>query len=143
MKEDPSGYQGKFITMANSDYKVSRAIGKFSKEMGLDAMLVYEQTIWFDGKNMALGPVTICLIGPNPTPQTEKTKYAPIGPLKGYMEGFIFGNVTGAPPKAIELATIKKKNIEWEDFSKFDSIYQRITVNLIDYMNTEFDKLKN
>lgn len=142
MKDDPTGYYGKFVTMANSDYKVSRAIGKFSKEMGLDAMVVYEQTLWFDGKTMSLGPISICLIGPNPTPETEKTSYAPTGPLKGYMEGFIFGNVNLAPPKAFELAVVKKKSIAWEDLTGFDVIFKRITDGLIDYMNAEFDELK-
>ncbi|MBT8195611.1 MAG: hypothetical protein HKO56_02865 [Bacteroidia bacterium] len=142
MKDDPTGYMGKFVTMANSDYKVSRAIGKFSKEMDMDLLITYEQTIWFDGKTMTLGPITICLIGPNPTPETDKTSYAPMGPLKGYMEGFVFASVTKAPPKAYELGVIKKKNIIWSDLDGLELIYKRISDNLIDYMNTEFDNLK-
>lgn len=142
MKDDPSGYKYKFVSMAHGDYKVSRAIGKFSKDMGMDLLVCYEQTIWFDGKKMALGPITISLIGPNPTPQTDKTSYAPTGPLKGYMEGFVFASVTMAPPKAYELAVIKKKSIIWSDLDGLELIYKRISDHLIDYMNMKFDELK-
>ena len=106
----------------------------------MDGLLVIEQTVTFDGKTIALNTCTITLVGANPTPQTEETSYAPVGPLKGYLEGFVYGAVTF--DRHLPLATIKKKNIVWNDLSGLETVYNRASTNLLNYMDEELAKIK-
>ena len=138
--EEPAGYYGKMVLMSNSDIKLWRDIGDFARKMEMDAMVIVEQTVYFDGSEIALGPVVMTIIGPNPTPETDDTSYAPMGPLKGYLEGFIYGAVTVTPPKSFLLGkVIKKKSIQWEDMDGLEVAYARIGSELIKYVNTELD----
>lgn len=138
---DAKGYVGKFIVAANADPKVWRAVAAFAKEMGVDAMLVIGQTIYFDGNNVAMGPANITLIGVNPTPATNVTSWAPVGPIKGYLEGFVYGSVDVAAPP-IQLAAIKKKKVTFSDNAGLETAFNRIAGNLINYSKAELEKIK-
>ena len=138
--DDPKGYVGKFIVVP-SDPKVYRAVGAFTKQMDLDGMILIEQTVNFDGKVLTLGIGTISLIGANPTPESEKVSYAPIGPLKGYIEGFVYGSVTYTP-KPFVLATFKKKDMKWNDINGLETVNRRIAEDLLDYIAKEVEKAK-
>ncbi|WP_346855211.1 hypothetical protein [uncultured Draconibacterium sp.] len=136
-KGTPDGY--KYILQSTMDAKLWRAIGKFTGELEIDGLINVEQTIWWDGKDVALGPITMNLIIPNPFPYNEESWYAPVGPLKGYLEGVILASVTVNPPNAYYLGELSKKKTEF-DFSELDVIYERIISSLIDYSKEEFSK---
>ena len=117
------GYDGKgtpkgqkFIVEVG-DPKIYRAMGKFAGDMGVDAVVNIEQTIWWDGKTFALGPIKMTITGPNPVPYDENAYYVKVGPLKGYMEGIIFASVTANPPKPYGLAVFKKKKLKDVNFT--------------------------
>lgn len=137
-KGKPDGY--KYILQSSGDAKLWRAIGKFAGEIEIDGLINVEQTIWWDGKNVALGPIVMNLIIPNPFPYNEDSWYAPVGPLKGYLEGVTLAFVTVNPPDAYHLGELSKKKTEL-DFSELDVIYERIISSLIDYSKEEFSKL--
>lgn len=151
---DPEASWGKMVMMADSDIKTWRDIGSLSSQLDLDMMAVVEQTVFFDGKKKSsyLGPIKIVLIGPNPTPKTDEVKYAPIGPLKGYIEGFIYGAVTVTPPEQYEISRIAEEEVDgskekidhlyFDDLTSLNEIYSRITSHLIEYMNAEIADIK-
>ena len=137
VKVAPDGY--KFLLQSSMDAKLWRAIGKFTGEVEIDGLINVEQTVYWDGKNLALGPIMMNLIIPNPFPESEDSWYSPAGPLKGYLEGVILAFVTIHPPKPYSLGELSKKRVEL-DFSGLDVIYAKIAKNLIDYYNDEFAK---
>lgn len=139
--DDAKGWVGKFIVAANADIKVWRSVAAFAKEMGVDALLVVGQTVYLNGTIVGLGPANITLIGVNPTPPTSETNWAPVGPLKGYLEGFIYGSVDIASPPLV-LATIKKKNITFSDNAGLETAFNRAAGNMFNYAKTELDKIK-
>jgi len=81
------------------------------------------------------------LVGANPTAQSEKVSYAPVGPLKGYIEGFVYGQVTFTP-KPFVLATFKKKDMKWNDINGLETVNKRLADNLIEYIEEELAKAK-
>lgn len=151
-KYDPKASWGKMVMMADSDVKTWRDIGKLAGQLDLDMMAVIEQTIFFNGKSKTgyLGPIKIVLIGPNPTPETDNVKYAPAGPLKGYLEGFVYSSVIVTPPNEYEVNRIEKIKIDgnktdkmfFPDLSPLNKIYSRITAHVIDNMKSEIAALK-
>lgn len=142
-KACPDGYR--FILMSNADPKIWRAIGEFAGLVDLDAVLVFETTVAFDGKSLSVVKITASLIGPNPIPYNEKNKkkYAPMGPLKGYLEGILFGSIELTPPKnPIWLANFKKGQIKESSFEGLEVVYARLAVHLLNEVQSRFDKLK-
>ncbi|HSR39602.1 MAG TPA: hypothetical protein VLL95_11860, partial [Phnomibacter sp.] len=96
-----------YISASNADPKVWRAVGKFAGDMGLDAVLVIETSLYYDGKTLSLDKIVASIIGPNTVPfdENDKKYYAPFGPLKGYLEGINYGwTETFAPDGPIWLA---------------------------------------
>ena len=87
IKAQPEGM--KYIYALNADAKVWREVGKFAGELDLDAVLVIESTIGFDGKQGTLQRIDATIVGPNTVPDRPENKnyYAPFGPVKGYLEG--------------------------------------------------------
>lgn len=102
----------KRIGYASADPKVWRAVGKLAGEFGLDGFLIIENLFNSDKKAAYLMSVRITLIGPNPVPYREENekKFAPVGPIKGYLEGLVFGSVNMIPPKdPIQIFNYKTK----------------------------------
>jgi len=102
----------KRIGYASADPKVWRAVGKLAGELGLDGFLIVENLFNSDKKAAYLMSVRLTLIGPNPVPYREENekKFAPVGPIKGYLEGLVLGSVNMVPPKdPIELFNYKSK----------------------------------
>lgn len=134
----PEGY--KLVMETNWDIKIARSIGDYAKKIGIDALVDIKQTVWWDGKKLALGPIIMDVIGPNPVPKSEDDWYAPAGPLKGYVEGWLFGSVIVEPPKPYEIGFVKKKEISL-NVDDLDIVYSRIAQNLVDYVNEQIGKL--
>lgn len=137
-KATPDGY--KLITETNWDIKMMRTTGDFAKKVDIDAVISVMQQINWDGKNLYLGPTVMSMIGPNPIPENDDDWYAPVGPLKGYLEGFIFGAVVASPPKAYLLGETSKKSIEI-NFDDLDLVYTRLASSLSEYVFEKIDKL--
>lgn len=137
-KATPDGY--KLITETNWDIKMMRTTGDFAKKVNIDAVISVMQQINWDGKNLYLGPTVMSMIGPNPIPENEDDWYAPVGPLKGYLEGFIFGAVIASPPKPYPIGETSKKSIEI-NFDELDLVYTRLAGSLSDYVDEKIDKL--
>lgn len=134
----PDGY--KLITETNWDIKLMRTTGDFAKKVGVDAVLSVMQQISWDGKTLYIGPTVMSMIGPNPIPENDDDWYAPVGPLKGYLEGFIFGAVVASPPKPFPLGETSKKSINI-NFDDLDRVYTRLAGSLSDYVYEKIDKL--
>lgn len=135
----------KFIIGTIADAKVWRAIAAFTKEMELDAMLVIETTLLFDGKITSLDKIEAALVGPNPIPYSEKDKknYAPVGPVKGYLEGVIYGSLAGHTPGGpISLAQSKKGEIKEQYFTGIDKVYEKVGRLLLAHTRKELEGLK-
>jgi len=137
-KATPEGY--KLITETNWDIKLMRTTGDFAKKVGVDAVLSVQHQISWDGKVLYFGPLTMSIIGPNPIPENDEDWYAPMGPLKGYLEGFIYGAVVVKPKEFYFLGNASKKGIEL-NFGELNLIYNRVAQSLVDYVNKEIDKL--
>ncbi len=134
----PEGY--KLITEANWDIKLMRTIGVFCSKADIDAVLCVQHQISWDGKVLYWDPLTMSLIGPNPVPENEDDWYAPMEPLKGYLEVFIYGAVTVKQKDFQFLRYTEKTGIE-HNFWDINLIYNRAVQSLIDYVNKEIDKL--
>lgn len=134
----PEGY--KLITEANWDIKLMRTIGDFCKKVDIDAVLCVQHQISWDGEVLYWGPLTMSLIGPNPVPESEDDWYAPMGPLKGYLEGFIYGAVIVQQKDFMFLGYTKKTGMEL-NFWDMHLVYDRSVQSLMDYVNKEIGKL--
>jgi len=76
-------------------------------------------------------------------PQGSKKKYAPFGPLKGYLEGIVYGNLAGLYPKgALLIARVDKDRYTEMHFENLDAVYGRISKRLILDTNKATEKLK-
>mgnify|MGYP000458414057 CR=1 FL=1 len=144
IKGSPEGY--KYLVVVSADAKMWRAIGKFSGDLGLDAVLVVETTLGYNGKQLILQKIEMALIGPNTVPYSEKDKkkYAPFGPVKGYLEGINYGYLQINPPKGgILLATMKKGKIIDSHLEDIGVIYGRIADILLKNTKEEFKALSD
>lgn len=133
----------KYVVVSNADPKVWRAVGKLAGEMDLDAVLVIENTMGFDGKVLTLQKITTSIIGPNTVPYDEGSKkyYAPMGPLKGYLEGILYGGTEITVPKGnIILATFKKEKVTSLHFDGIGEVYSRL---VIETMKRTQEKIAN
>lgn len=138
-KGNPEGQ--KYIMESGGDAKIWRAVGKFAGEMGVDALLCVEQTVYWDGKNVYLGRIEMSIVGPNPIPENPDHWYAPAGPLKGYLEGLLYAHVELDPPSSYEIGVLKKKEVSFY-MDNLDKAYTKIANILVKYMNEEIEKLK-
>ncbi|MEM7363363.1 MAG: hypothetical protein AAF525_05030 [Pseudomonadota bacterium] len=142
-KAHPEGQ--KFVMIANADASIWRSVGKLAGDLDLDALLVVESTYTFDnGNQITLRKIDMSLIGPNTVPDSEKNskKYAPFGPLKGYLEGVVYGNLAGMYSKsAILIARMKKDRYTETHFDGLGTIYGRIVGELLIRTNGEIEKL--
>jgi len=124
----------KYVVVSNADPKVWRAVGKLAGEMDLDAVLVIENTMGFDGKVLTLQKITTSLIGPNTVPYNEDSKkyYAPMGPLKGYLEGILYGGTEIVVPKGnLTVATFKKEKVTSMNFDGIGEVYSRLVIETL------------
>lgn len=137
-KATPEGY--KLITEANWDIKLMRTIGDFAKKVDVDAVLCVQHQVSWNGEVLYFGPLMMSIIGPNPIPQNDEDWYAPMGPLKGYLEGFIYGAVIVKPKEGYYLGYAHKKGVE-HNFWELHYIYDRVAQSLVDYIDVEIDKL--
>lgn len=85
MKASPADL--KYIMLPN-DIPIWRKAGELAGELGLDAFLIVENTMRYDGTNMLLSNIRMVLAGPNTVPRRESDSnyYVPFGPLEGYLE---------------------------------------------------------
>jgi hypothetical protein len=143
VKGTPEGL--KYIAVANADAKVWRAVGKFAGELDLDAVLIVETTLGYDGKSLYLQKITSSIIGPNTVPyrESDKNYYAPFGPLKGYLEGINYGFADTYPPKGvILLAKLKKGSVKESYFEGSGEVYARVVEEILNRMNEDIAKVK-
>lgn len=135
----------KRVAYANADPKIWRAVGKLAGELELDAFLIIENHFMSDKKGTYLRTVSFTLVGPNPVPYREedKKKYAPLGPLKGYLEGVMLGHVRMEPPKeAIKVISWVKKSFGGFHLEGIDKLYSRSMDNLISDTKDAYENLK-
>ncbi len=125
MKMDIPGL--KRVGYASADPKVWRAVGKLAGDLGLDGFLIIENRLTTDKKGTYVTTIAFTLVGPNPVPYREDDakKYAPIGPLKGYLEGVMLGSVRIEPPKAVQILTISDKKLAGIHLEGMDKLYAR------------------
>jgi len=111
--------------------------------MEVDAFLTVETTLIFTGKELILSSIKMAIIGPNQIPYNEKDKkkYAPMGPLKGYLEGIRYGFAEVRLKKGIVIATLKNGQVQGVHIDKLDTVYGRITERLVTLTNEELNKL--
>lgn len=136
----------KYLVGLEADAKMWREIGKFAAEIGLDAVLVIETQLGYDGKNLGLQKIRTFLVGPNPIPyrESDEKHYAPFGPLKGHLEGIVYGSLIGISPSGGQLlATLKKGSIKDSYFEGMDKVYARIAEELLKHSKAELEKLKD
>lgn len=137
----------KFVLLANADAAIWRSVGKLAGELGLDALLVVESTYSFDyAAQIALRKIDMSLIGPNTVPYAEASvkKYAPFGPLEGYLEGIVYGNLAGLYSKgALLIARVEEDRYTETHFENIDVLYGRISRQLIVDTNVEVEKFRN
>lgn len=142
-----SSYEGtKFIGQIHADPKVWREVGKFAGDIGLDAVLVVETQMAHNGGAAILQSVNMTLAGPNSVPYNKEHEnyYAPFGPLKGYLEGIIYGALTGTSPKGGMLfAAIHKGKVHDLRDQDVGVVYGRIAKQLLLETNNEIAKLQN
>ncbi len=142
VKGCPDGY--KYIGAANADPKLWRAIGKFAGDMELDALLVIETTVQIHKQSeVFLDKITVSVIGPNTVPYDEKDKkkYAPMGPLKGYLEGILYGWLEVTAPKGwLTLMEMDRGKVTATYFEGLDEIYGRIIAETLAQTNAAIEK---
>ncbi|NVJ85125.1 MAG: hypothetical protein HWE09_00815 [Cyclobacteriaceae bacterium] len=134
----------KRVGYANADPKIWRAVGKLAGELDLDAFLIIENYFTSDKKGTYLTAVTMTLIGPNPVPYREENekKFAPIGPLKGYLEGLVLGSIRMEPPKeAIKVITYTD-GMGGINIDGMDLFYSRMVDYLLTDTKEAFDEIR-
>lgn len=135
----------KRVAYANADPKIWRAVGKLAGELGLDAFLIIENHFTSDKKGTYLQAIGFTLVGPNTVPYREedKKKYAPLGPLKGYLEGIMLGHIRIEPPKnAIKVITFEKKKFAGFHLDGIGKLYARAVDYLVTDTKQAYDKLR-
>ena len=135
----------KRVAYANADPKIWRAVGKLAGELDLDAFLIIENHFTSDKKGTYLQEIGFTLVGPNTVPYREedKKKYAPLGPLKGYLEGIMLGHVRMEPPKgAIKTLSIYEKKFAGFHLEGIGKVYARALDYLVSQTKQAYDKLK-
>jgi len=90
-------------------------LAQITNAMGVDAVLLVSNKLDLS-KNVGFATTYMTMVGKNPIPREEGKKY----PGLSYSDGMYYAQAGLRMPKPIELATLKKKQIQTENYEGFD-----------------------